>query len=253
MGLELLQFRTSHFNEKARWALDHKGVPHRRTSLLPGPHARRVRRMSGQSATPVLCDDGAVIAGSAAIIAHLEDRFPEPPLFPADEAARAEALAIQAEFDDEVGPAIRRAKFATMIVDRDYFIRCFTHEEGRLAWLVYTAMFPRIRRLMSASMDFSDTAVTRGRERTRQAFDFVAERSAATGYLVGDAFSVADLTAAALLWPAVHAPEAPMRFPAPHSPSLERWLAEWADHPGADYVRRIYASHRQPASLAAAA
>jgi hypothetical protein len=26
----LVQFRFSHFNEKARWALDYKGVPHRR-------------------------------------------------------------------------------------------------------------------------------------------------------------------------------------------------------------------------------
>src|SRR6185503_21320125 len=34
----LWQFRFSHFNEKARWALDWKRVPHTRSSLLPGWH-----------------------------------------------------------------------------------------------------------------------------------------------------------------------------------------------------------------------
>lgn len=250
MGMELLQFRTSHFNEKARWALDLKGVPHRRTSLLPGPHGRKVRRLTGRTITPVLLHDGAVIDESARIIAHLEELAPEPALYPADPEERAAALAIQAEFDEEVGPAIRRAKFARMLADPDYFIRCFTSEEGAAAYLVYKLMFPRIRRLMAASMDFSDEAVSAGRARTRAALDFVAERAGADGYLVGQAFSVADLTAAALLWPAVHAPQAPMRFPEPYSPSLQDWLGEWRAHPGADYVRRIYAEHR-PVSAAA--
>jgi glutathione S-transferase len=36
--IELLQFRHSPYNEKVRWALDLKRLPHRRRSLLPGPH-----------------------------------------------------------------------------------------------------------------------------------------------------------------------------------------------------------------------
>jgi len=41
--IELLQFRhsLSPSNEKLRWALDIKRVPHRRRSLLPGPHLAR--------------------------------------------------------------------------------------------------------------------------------------------------------------------------------------------------------------------
>ena len=46
---ELLQFPYSHFNEKARWALDHKRVPHQRRNLLPGPHAVQLKRLTGQS------------------------------------------------------------------------------------------------------------------------------------------------------------------------------------------------------------
>jgi hypothetical protein len=50
----LHQFLGSHFNEKARWGLDWKCAPHRRVSHLPGPHMLKIRRMTGQTATPVL-------------------------------------------------------------------------------------------------------------------------------------------------------------------------------------------------------
>ena len=31
----LWQLELSHYNEKVRWALDHKRIPHRRRALLP--------------------------------------------------------------------------------------------------------------------------------------------------------------------------------------------------------------------------
>ena len=95
----LHQFLRSHFNEKARWALDWKRVPHTRRSYLPGPHFPALRRLSGQSATPVLALDGEVVAGSAAIVDALERRFPERPLYPEDPAQRERALGIQRRFD----------------------------------------------------------------------------------------------------------------------------------------------------------
>jgi glutathione S-transferase len=55
----LHQFVASHYNEKARWALDWKGVAHRRITYFPGPHALAMRRLSGQTATPVLVEGGA--------------------------------------------------------------------------------------------------------------------------------------------------------------------------------------------------
>jgi len=51
---ELFQFKVSHFNEKARWALDYKGIEHLRHSLVPGPHKVRMKRVSGQEQVPVL-------------------------------------------------------------------------------------------------------------------------------------------------------------------------------------------------------
>ena len=79
---------------------------------------------------------------------------------------------------------------------------------------------------------------------TKEALDFVARHSAQTGYLVGDRFSVADLTAAAILQPTCLPPEYPVVVPEPRPAGWQRWLDRWHDHAGCDYVRRMYREHR---------
>ena len=104
----LWQFRVSHYNEKVRWALDWKRIPHRRVRLTPGFHLMRVRRLTGQNKVPVLIADGEPLADSTQIIATLERQQPEPPLYPADPEARARALAIEDHYDEQVAPDVRR-------------------------------------------------------------------------------------------------------------------------------------------------
>ena len=49
-----------------------------------------VEEVSGQPLVPVIVDDGQVVADSARILEHLEERYPDPPLYPAHPARRAE-------------------------------------------------------------------------------------------------------------------------------------------------------------------
>ena len=50
-----------------------------------------MEEVSGQSLVPVIQDDGGeVVYDSATILRHLEERYPDPPLFPSDPARRAE-------------------------------------------------------------------------------------------------------------------------------------------------------------------
>ena len=51
-----------------------------------------VERVSGQGLVPVIDDNGRVVVGSMEIVRHLEERYPDPPLYPADDARRAEML-----------------------------------------------------------------------------------------------------------------------------------------------------------------
>jgi glutathione S-transferase len=55
--------------------------------------------LTGQPLVPVLEDDGAVIADSRRILAHLEERHPDRPLYPADPARREEVLVFLDWFD----------------------------------------------------------------------------------------------------------------------------------------------------------
>src|SRR2546425_964970 len=99
----LWQFTYSHYNEKARWALDFKGVPHVRRSLIPGFHIPTVRRMTGKSSVPVLILDGKTIFDSPRIIEALEAASPSPPLYPSDPADLKRALELEDFFDEELG------------------------------------------------------------------------------------------------------------------------------------------------------
>jgi glutathione S-transferase len=74
--------------ERVGLALAHKGIE-AQSILIEYSNRRPVEDISGQGLVPVIEDAGQVIHDSVAIMRHLEDRTPEPPIFPADPAARA--------------------------------------------------------------------------------------------------------------------------------------------------------------------
>ena len=59
-------------------------------------------------------------------------------------------------------------------------------------------------------------------------------------------FSARMFTASPLFMPCFFPPEIPFDLPTPGSPRLDAWLATWRDQPGADYIRRLWATHRRP-------
>lgn len=244
--IELHQFSHSHFNEKVRWALDYKGVPHVRIDYLPGPHVPQIQRMTGQPQVPVLRLDGRAIHGSATILDLLEERFPSPPLLPSDPEARDQALAIEARLDLELGPEVRRAIFDTALDDSAFIVATFAGEKPGWKRSLYKAGFPAIRVVMRKSMNITPETGRRAKERVDALLDFLAEKSAPTGYLVGDSFTVADLTAAALLAPVLLVDHPDMRQPEPRPARFAALCEEWAAHPAVQWARDIYAKHRPP-------
>src|SRR4051812_49810812 len=88
----LWHLKVSHYNEKARWALDYKRIPHLRHAAIPGRHAKIARRLGGGRTFPVLELDGEAICDSTLIIEALERFEPDPPLYPADPDERRRAL-----------------------------------------------------------------------------------------------------------------------------------------------------------------
>jgi glutathione S-transferase len=68
-----------------------------------------------------------------------------------------------------------------------------------------------------------------------------------TGYLVGDGFTVADLTAAALFYPVAQPPEGPQILPAENA-EMETIMGPLRERPGGKWVGEMFNRHRRPAA-----
>ena len=75
--------------ERIALALAHKGVEVEYVDVDPNDRTPVVE-ISGQELVPVLVDGDLVLSDSPAILEYLEEKFPEPALFPADPARREE-------------------------------------------------------------------------------------------------------------------------------------------------------------------
>ena len=117
--LTLIHVPVSHYSEKARWALDYKGIPYRLRAPLPGAHIPVALWLTrGRHYTvPVLDLGGERIGDSTAIIAALEQRHPQPALYPRAAAQRRRALALEEYFDEELGPYLRRMAYHGLTSD----------------------------------------------------------------------------------------------------------------------------------------
>jgi glutathione S-transferase len=89
MGLSLYRIPFSTNVERIALALAHKGVAVEYVDVDDADRSP-VLAVSGQELVPVLVDGDVVLSDSPVILDYLEERFPEPPLYPADEARRAE-------------------------------------------------------------------------------------------------------------------------------------------------------------------
>jgi glutathione S-transferase len=247
----------SHYNEKARWALDFKRVPHRRRALPGGAHMLAALLLTrGKGVTfPVLELDGEGIGDSTAIIGALEGRWPDPPLYPEDPAERRRALDLEEYFDEELGPPIRLLGWHEITRDPDRLAELARRSlPGSLrdnptavaASARYAAAFTGVRFGVK-----SEEAAERARARVVAALDRLEAELDGSDCLVGEAFSVADLTAASLFYPLVLPPEGPDLGEVPEG--YERFREPLKERPGYRWVAEVFQKHRAPARAVSAA
>jgi len=218
----LWHLKVSHYNEKVRWALDYKRVPHVRRAETPGRHQATAQRLTGERTFPVLVVDGEAIGDSSGIIGALERRHPEPRLYPADRAARVRALEIEDFFDEELGPYTRRLALNAMLPDRELMLGAFAPDLSRSRRIVMRVTFPLVRRRVISEFELDHQGIETAWAKLRAAGARFRRELGPNGYLVGDSFTVADLTVAALVAPLI----APEQFPYPQPQRRHPRLAE---------------------------
>lgn len=236
----------SHYSEKVRWALDHKRIPHDRRALIGGLHipiALVITR--GRSYTlPILELDGQSIGDSTEIIAALEQRYPDQPLYPTDPDERRAALDLEDWFDERLGPDIRRFVFHALREDQELFDKLAASQippalsrYSRLAG-AYGRAFTGLR-YRTASDRNADEALGS----VTAALDRLESELGDREYLVGDRFTIADLTAASLFYPMVLPPEGPLQMGLP--PAMAEILPSLKERRGYHWVNQMFARHRR--------
>ena len=240
----LWHLKVSSYNEKARWALDYKRVPHLRRAVVPGRHEAVARKLCGGRTLPVLELDGEAIGDSTRIVAAIERRHPDPPLYPADPEARRRALELEDFFDEHLGPYVRRLVIDHLLADADLFLRTFVPDASTIRLLPVRATFPLRRRKLIAQFGIHDRSVDDAYRKIDAAGERLRAEARPSPYLVGDRFSIADLTLAALVAPAA----APQQFPYPQPQRGHQLLAPLraalAEAGILDFAFAMYARHR---------
>jgi glutathione S-transferase len=240
----LWHLKVSHYNEKARWALDHKRVPHVRRAVVPGRHTALAKKISDGDTLPVLVLDGQAIGDSTRIIEALERRQPDPPLYPADPADKRRALELEDFFDEELGPHTRRLVVHHMLPEPELILDGFFQDVHGVQRRAMSAGYPAVRRAMTSALAIDDENVSLGFRELRAAGERFDSELQPSGYLVGDTFTVADLTLAALLSPLVAPAEFPYAQPQRGHACLAKVQELFDEYGLADWTRGIYARHR---------
>lgn len=187
----LLQFSTSHYCRKARLALGYKRIDYQVENLTPGLHILKVKPLTGLTTLPVLfpqiAGQPAVIGDSSQIIKFLESYQPEPSLFFTNQTQQTEALMLEDWLDESIGTATRFVYYH------------FRAGEGK-------AIDPSLSSQMVIGVvrkqyGINDATVELAMNRLETALAELSSRWQKSKYLVGESFSVVDITAAALLSP----------------------------------------------------
>ena len=210
MPHRLVTIAFSHYNEKARWALDWCGIPYRESRYMPGFSQLAVlvaTRGRGGSAddvstklsTPVLVkEDGTTLCDSTAIARWASATVGpgDGPLFPGPEV-----LDLVDRFGRELGPATRLAAYRHAFESTTAMRTMARRNVGRLQATAFELVSPVGKVLMRKALGITEARGRRAVERVRRLGAEMGDRLSKSAYLVGDRFTAADLTFAALMSP----------------------------------------------------
>jgi glutathione S-transferase len=159
----------SPFVRKVAVVLAEKGLTYEPKRGGPGSTDPEFLAASPFAKIPVLDDGGFILPDSTAIAVYLDAQYPDPALIPADPRARGQAM-----WFDEFGDTIFAASGLKILFNRLVGPKLLGKPGDEAIALEGEAELPRI-------------------------FAYIESVAPADGWLVGDAFSLADITVASML------------------------------------------------------
>jgi glutathione S-transferase len=242
----LLTIPVSHYCEKARWALDLAGVPYREDGWPPAIHRLPLLRYRATTVPLLHCADGRVLRESTDIVRFAAAAKPELRLFGDGHDQEQDILDLMERFDRDLGPAARLLVYAHTIPDAPSFMSALGRGLPKRRRRTLGRLRPLATQAIARHLGLNDGAVRRAETTLTQELAYAERRRAGSRYLVGDRFTAADLTFAAL--------GAPLAGPAEYggaaladtgrSPETRVVPGPWAEHPASALIRDLYGRHR---------
>jgi len=106
----------SPYLRKVLVCLHAKGIPYEIDPIVPFMGDDRFSELSPLRRIPVLIDERVTLADSSVICQYLEDRYPEPPLYPRDVADRAGARWLEEFSDTRMGDVFGWRLFNQLVI-----------------------------------------------------------------------------------------------------------------------------------------
>ncbi len=248
--MKLYQFPISHYCEKARWALDYKNLSYEPVNLTPGLHKFVVKRRAPESSVPVLLNDNLVIQGSSQIIDYAEQLTPEPMLGFSETLEKSKALELESFFDNQIGPLLRSVAYHILFKHRKELIALWSNRGPTYGRVWLQLSLPLLIHFLEKSYDTSDASAQKQRDRFNKSLDRLDTLYERKSFLVGNRFSRADLTAAALLAPLVLPKQHPVPPPVKLPDEFERYRSQQISRPVLQRVNALYREYRHTISPA---
>lgn len=242
----LYTINVSHFSEKIRWLMDAEGLPYTERPLTPAFHVRPMLAKGGRGKTtvPLLEIDGRAVQNSADIATHLLSV--RGPLKTLHSTHVAEIQAVEERFDS-IGRPLAGYLYASGFGFKQDILRIWTQFASPWQSLVLRLMFPVVKKSLSRKLRINPVDLPQSEKKIAAAIDWLeAELASGKRYLVGDAFSYADIAAASILAPLACPAEHPIYGRSDFQKTLAGAAARWSGSPGLAWVRDIYQRHRGP-------
>jgi glutathione S-transferase len=240
----LITIGASHYCEKARWALEHAGIPFVEEMHPPILHTLATYRNGGKRTVPVLITEEGTYSDSTDIL-ELADRHVKGALYGVGSEARRETKELEDLYDRRLGPHTRRIVYFHLL-DTPAFPEVFDFGLSRGQRIAFRVLRPGVRGLIRRGLGVTEKGAEKSRSRIHEVFDGVAKRLGdGRRYLMGERFGAADLTFAALAAPMLMPPSYGYPLPTSGIPSsLTREVDELRATTAGKFALRIYAEDR---------
>jgi glutathione S-transferase len=247
--LRLVTIPISHYCEKARWALERAGIAYREEPHVQGLHRLYARRAGGGSTVPVLVTPDGAIGESAQILDWVDARLEPARRLGGEGAEAAEIAAVCRRLDERLGPSGRRLIYVRMFQQRELLLRFNNQGVPRWEDRAMRAGLPLARLVIARALQISPGVEVGDEAVVWEEFDWIASLlSDGRPFLIGERFTAADLTFAALAAPVV----LPSRYGVPLPPAelldapTGRLVARGREHAAGAFALRMVAEQRGP-------